>query len=111
MLKMTFDDATKMRLKTVAKSKLVLKCPKHTRYNPAHGRGAIVGRCSGCESALEGYEAAFNLRQALARYVTITETFETAKPRQKRQQKLATPDGTISDQTQGWINVIKKGRR
>jgi hypothetical protein len=89
MLKMVFDDATKNRLKTVAKSKLVLRCPKHTRYNPAHGRGAIVGRCPGCEAALEGYEAAMNLRSALVRYSVETEKFETAKPRQKKQKAIA----------------------
>jgi hypothetical protein len=89
MLKFTFDDATKLRLKTVAKSKLALRCPKHTRYNPAHGRGAIVGRCQGCEAALEGYEAAMNLRQALVRYATGTERFETSKPRTRR--KVAAP--------------------
>jgi len=89
MLKMTFEDATKSRLKTVAKSRLVLKCPKHTRYNPAHGRGAIIGRCPGCEAALEGYEAALNLRQALARYVVTTEKFEMAKPRQRKQKAIA----------------------
>jgi hypothetical protein len=89
MLKFTFDDATKLRLKTVAKSKLALRCPKHTRYNPAHGRGAIVGRCQGCEAALEGYEAAMNLRQALARYTAETEKFETSKPR-TRKAKVAT---------------------
>lgn len=84
MLKMTFDDATKMRLKTVAKSKLVLRCPRHTRYNPAHGRGAIVGRCQGCEAALDAYEAAMSLRQALARYSMQTEKFETSKPRTRK---------------------------
>lgn len=89
MLKMTFDDATKTRLKTVTRSKLVLKCPKHIRYNPAHGRGAIVGRCPGCEAALEGYEAAMSFRQALARYVVTNEKFETAKPRQKKPKALA----------------------
>jgi len=80
MLKFCFDDATKLRLKTVSKSKLTLRCPKHPRYNPAHGRGAIIGRCQGCESALEGYEAAMNLRQALVRYAAETERFETSKP-------------------------------
>lgn len=89
MLRMSFDDATKSRIKTVSRSRLVLKCPKHTRYNPAHGRGAIIGRCPGCEAALEGYEAAMNFRQALARYSVTTEKFETFKPRQKKQKAIA----------------------
>jgi hypothetical protein len=84
MLQVRFDDATKTRLKTVAKSKLVLKCPTHARYNPGEGRGAIKGCCPGCEAALEAYEAVCNLRQALARYSVQTERFETAKPRQKK---------------------------
>jgi hypothetical protein len=84
MLNLRFDEATKLRLQIVSKSKLALRCPKHTRYNPAHGRGAIIGRCQGCEAALEGYEAAMNLRQALIRYSVETEKFETSKPRKKK---------------------------
>jgi hypothetical protein len=84
MLQMRFNDATQLRLKTVAKSKLTLRCPKHTRYNPAEGRGAIRGCCAGCEAAFEAYEAVLALTTALARYVAVTEKFETAKPRQKK---------------------------
>lgn len=84
MYKFRFDETTKSRLKTVAKSKLTLKCVKHTRYNPAHGRGAIVGRCAGCEAALEAYEAAMNVRTALVRYEVATAKFETAKPRTRK---------------------------
>lgn len=106
MLKLTFDDSTKMRMKAIAKSKLVLKCPKHIRYNPAHGRGCIVGRCQGCEAALEGYEAMMNLRAALVNYSMMTEKFETAKPR-TRKAKVTSVSVGVSEQTQGWIDVIK----
>ena len=84
MLQMRFNDTTQLRLKTVAKSMLVLRCPKHTRYNPAEGRGAIRGCCHGCEDAYEAYEAVIALQTALARYVNVTEKFETARPRQKK---------------------------
>ena len=84
MLRMKFDDSTKSRLVAVSRSRLVLKCSKHTRYNPAHGRGAIVGSCHGCEAAYEAYEAACALRQALSKYVTLTQEFETTRPRKKK---------------------------
>ena len=84
MLQMRFTDATKLRLKTVANSKLMLRCSKHTRYNPAEGRGAIRGCCAGCEGAYEAYEAVVALQTALSRYLTVTEKFETARPRQKK---------------------------
>ena len=54
MLKTSFDTAMKSRLKTIAKSRLVLKCPKHTRYNPAEGRGAIKGILSGLSRGIGG---------------------------------------------------------
>ena len=83
---MKFDDATKSRIMTVSRSKLMLRCPKHTRYNPAQGRGAIVGVCPGCIAALDAYEAVCGFRQALARYVCLTEKYETTKPRQKKEK-------------------------
>ena len=52
MLQMRFDESMKNQLKTAAKSKLTLRCPKHTRYNPAEGRGKIKGGCAGCEKLL-----------------------------------------------------------
>lgn len=110
MLQMRFDDATKARLKSVAKSKLTLRCPKHTRYNPAEGRGAIRGCCAGCEAAFEAYQAAVNLRTALAVYSAKTEKFETAKPR-TRKPKATSASAGVSEQTQGWINVIKGSGR
>jgi hypothetical protein len=85
MLKPRFDETTKAHLKTISRSKPTLKCAKHTKYNPAHGRGAITpSHCSGCHAALEAYEAFINLRQAVAKYLTLIEPYETAKPRQKR---------------------------
>lgn len=102
---MRFSDTLKLKLKAIAKSRLTLRCPKHTRYNPAEGRGAIRGRCAGCEDAYEAYEAVIAFHQALARYAVVTEKFEMSKPR-SRKSKPVTPD--VSDQTQGWINVIKK---
>jgi hypothetical protein len=84
MLKPRFDETMKGHLKTLSRSKPTLKCSKHTKYNPAHGRGAITGSCKGCEAALEAYEAFIGLRQAVAKYLTLIEPYETAKPRSKQ---------------------------
>jgi hypothetical protein len=85
MLKPRFDETMKGHLKTLSRSKPTLKCPKHTKYNPAHGRGKITpAHCTGCLAALEAYEAFIGLRQAVAKYLTLMEPYETAKPRQKR---------------------------
>lgn len=91
MLKPRFDDTMKAHLKTLGRSKPTLKCKKHIKYNPAHGRGAITGSCKGCLAAWEAYEAFINLRQAVAQYLTLIEPYETAKPRQKRVQGTTSP--------------------
>jgi hypothetical protein len=74
----------KTHLKVISRSKPALKCPKHIKYNPAHGRGFITGSCKGCLAAADAYEAFINLRQAVAAYLTLMEPYETAKPRQRR---------------------------
>lgn len=83
-MQMKFTDATKLRLKTLIKSRLTLRCPHHSRYNPAEGRGAIRGACPGCEEAYKAYEAVVSLHQALANYTSLTEKFEISKPRGRK---------------------------
>lgn len=87
MLRWKFSDDIKKKLVKVSRSRLVMKCPKHTRYNPAHGGGAIVGNCNSCRETLDAYNAAVNLQQALAEYLHVTEKFETYKPRTKGKGK------------------------
>lgn len=85
MLKLRFDDIQKNNLKRVLKSKPNLKCDKHIRFNPANGRGSIVGACVHCEQSFSAYQAYLNLRQALAVYVAeVILPFETVKPRTKK---------------------------
>lgn len=90
MLRMNFDDATKNRLKRIVRSRLVLKCAKHPRFNPAEGVGALKGAgCPDCRATIRAYDAAVAFRQALANYDSITEKYETAKPRQKKAKAVA----------------------
>jgi hypothetical protein len=85
MLKLRLSESLKANLKKVLRSKPNLKCPKHVRYNPAQGRGAIVGGCSGCEKAMSAYNAYINMTNAVALYVTMTaDPYESAKPRTKK---------------------------
>jgi hypothetical protein len=88
MLKLRMDDTTKAAFKKAIQSRPNLKCPKHIRFNPAQGRGAIVGGCSGCEKAMTAYNAYINMTNAVALYVTMTvDPYETAKPRTKKAEQ------------------------
>lgn len=35
--------------------KVKLSCPKHPRFNPARGRGAVVGACKHCDDLCDIY--------------------------------------------------------
>jgi hypothetical protein len=78
MLVMKFDATMKAKIKMVSRSRLNLKCPKHSKFNPAEGAGAIRGACPDCFSALNAYGVACNFRQALAQYIVQTEKYETS---------------------------------
>ena len=85
MYKLRLSETLKNNLKKVLRSKPNLKCPKHVRYNPAQGRGAIVGGCSGCERAMTAYNAYLGLTEAVVKYITVAaDPFESAKPRVKK---------------------------
>ena len=87
MYKLRLSETLKNNLKKVLRSKPNLKCPKHVRYNPAQGRGAIVGGCSGCERAYAAFNAYVAMTEAVAKYITVAaDPYETAKPREKKVQ-------------------------
>lgn len=81
MLKIRLNDSFKTNVKKVLRSKPNLRCPKHVRFNPALGRGAIVGGCSGCEKTIAAYAAYLTMQTTVAEYLKLTESYETAKPR------------------------------
>jgi hypothetical protein len=41
---------------------LKLTCPRHPKYNPEVGQGAIKGGCEDCERILELYTSAIHVR-------------------------------------------------
>ena len=85
MYKLRLSETLKNNLKKVLRSKPNLKCPKHVRYNPAQGRGAIVGGCSGCEKAYAAFNAYVAMTEVVAKYITVAaDPFESAKPRAKK---------------------------
>jgi hypothetical protein len=81
------DDTTKAAFKKAIQSRPNLKCPKHIRFNPAQGRGAIVGSCSGCEHTVTVYTAYWNMRKSVALYNELALQYETAKPRAKKAEQ------------------------
>ena len=82
MYKLRLSETLKNNLKKVLRSKPNLKCPKHVRYNPVQGRGAIVGGCSGCEKAYTAFNAYVAMTEAVVKYITVAaDPFESAKPR------------------------------
>jgi hypothetical protein len=58
---MKFTVALRLRVKVKG------KCPKHPRYNPELGRGAIKGTCRTCLELFELTEARDQLRAAAAK--------------------------------------------
>jgi hypothetical protein len=85
MYKLRLSETLKANLKKILRSKPNLKCAKHVRYNPAQGRAAIVGGCSGCERAYAAFNAYITLTEAVVKYITVAaDPYESAKPRTKK---------------------------
>ena len=81
MLSMKFDDSVKKQIVAVSRSRVVMRCTKHPRYNPAKGMGAVVGNCSTCCELLDAYKAILGFKEVLGKYLRATEKYETHKPR------------------------------
>ena len=75
----------KLRTDLRIRSRLVLKCDNHVRYNPdKDGAGAIRGNCPTCAALLTAYQARHHLLAAAKDYAIKAEPFETFKPRARR---------------------------
>ena len=71
-----------LRLKTdlKVKSRVVLKCDRHIRYNPENdGQGGIKGSCPTCYEMLEVYQTRQRLMSALREFEQRVKPFETYK--------------------------------
>jgi hypothetical protein len=76
-----------LKLKTdlKIKSRLVLRCSKHSRYSPERdGASAIRGGCATCTSILAAYQARERLLRAFKEFEVKTAEFEAVKPKQGR---------------------------
>ena len=66
------------------------KCSKHPQYNPEkHGRGRIIGACSGCFSLFDLWQAKVELDKAVRQFQRHAAPW--SRPRQPRKQKTTQP--------------------
>ena len=120
----------RLNTKVTVKSRIVLRCDKHPRYNPEKdGPGGVRGGCARCLHLNQIYNVRQNLLNAARDYEQVSKPYETIKPRAPRvpqDPNNARPDLAAArarnmegykalrrgdedeiSQTQGWINVIK----
>jgi hypothetical protein len=77
-----------LRFSVHIKLKLKGKCPKHPRFNPELGRGAIRGGCPECMAL---YEVVAARDRAAAAFAGVRRALDTVQssPKAARQLKIA----------------------
>lgn len=76
-----------LRLKTKInfRSRVAIKCERHTRYNPEKdGKGGIVASCLRCYHLFQIFNTWQILQNSLRDYQQLTASYELVKPRTRK---------------------------